>query len=197
METFGSYTDETLLRRMAGNDREAFTSLYRRYWEPLFIITVKVVRSKEDAADIVQEVFISLWTRRQELSPAGSLAAYLHASVKYKAIDYIEKDVTRHNYLKTLGDLEAASSLPSAEALLQTKDMQRLVQTTISNMPSRMREVYRLSRQEYLSHKEIGLRLGISEETAKKHIQHALQLIKTALGKGYVCLSILLFRFFW
>jgi RNA polymerase sigma-70 factor (family 1) len=191
------YSDENLLHLMAGNDQAAFTSLYRRHWEPLFITTVKVIGSKEDAADIVQEVFISLWNRRQELVLNSTLAAYLHASVKYKAINYIEKNITRRNYLKTLGDLEAASSPPSAEALLQIKDMQELIQTVLSNMPPKMREVYRLSRQEHLSHKEIAVRLGISEETVKKHIQHALQLLKAALGHGRFYLPAIFFTLLW
>ena len=67
----------------------------------------------------------------------------------------------------------------------------------ISNMPPKMREVYQLSRQEHLSHKEIAARLGISEETVKKHIQHALQLIKTSLGQARVSLSIVLLTLFW
>jgi RNA polymerase sigma-70 factor (family 1) len=197
LETTELYSDDDLLRLMAGNDQAAFTSLYRSYWEPLFVTTVKVIGSKEDAADIVQEVFISLWNRRQDLSLTSSLTAYLHASVKYKAINYIEKNITRRNYLQTLTNMEAAPSPPSAEVLLHIKEIQELIQTVIRNMPPKMREVYQLSRQEHLSHKEIAIRLGISEETVKKHIQHALHLIKTSLGQARVSLSILLLTLFW
>src|SRR6266700_5941362 len=94
-----SYSDETLLLLMAKSDQVAFTSLYRRYWEFLFITAVKVIRSREDAADIVQEVFLSLWNRRCDLSLTGPLSAYLLTSVRYKAIHYIEKNITRRNYL--------------------------------------------------------------------------------------------------
>lgn len=191
------HSDESLLHLMANNDQAAFTSLYRRYWEPLFITTAKVIGSKEDAADIVQEVFISLWNRRQELSLTSTLPAYLQASVKYKAINYIEKNITRRNYLQTLTNLTTASSPPSAEMLLHIKEIQEMIQTVIKNMPPKMREVYQLSRQENLSHKEIATRLGISEETVKKHIQHALQLIKASLGQARFSLSILLVSLFW
>jgi RNA polymerase sigma-70 factor (family 1) len=186
------HSDETLLRMIAGGDQEAFSCLYRRYWEPLFVTTVKVIRSKEDAADIVQEVFLSLWNRRSELSLTGSLAAYLQTSVRYKAIHYIEKNVTRRNYLEMLTDLAAAGSPPSAEALLQVKEIREAVSASVENMPSKMQTVYRLSRQEQLSHKEIAAQLGISEETVKKHIQHALHLIKTAIGRTSAPLTLLL-----
>jgi RNA polymerase sigma-70 factor (family 1) len=182
---------------MANNDEGAFTSLYRRYWEPLFVTTVKVIGSKEDAADIVQEVFISLWNRRRELSLTSTLAAYLQTSVKYKAIHYIEKNITRRNYLKTLGDIEAANPAPSGEVLLHAKEVRELIQSVISNMPPKMREVYQLSRQEHLSHREIAARLGISDETVKKHIQHALQLLKTALGQSSIGLPAILMTLFW
>jgi RNA polymerase sigma factor (sigma-70 family) len=130
------------------------------------------------------------------LSLTSTLAAYLQTSVKYKAIHYIEKDITRRNYLKTLGNLEAASPAPSAEVLLHTKEVRELIQSVISNMPPKMREVYQLSRQEHLSHKEIAARLGISEETVKKHIQHALQLLKTTLGQSRICLPTFLLMLF-
>lgn len=182
---------------MVGNDQGAFTSLYRRYWESLFLTAVSVIRSREDAADIVQEVFLSLWRRRKTLTLTGdSLPAYLATSVKYQAIHYIEKNITRRNYLGLLQELAEAGTAPSAEASLQIKEAYHLVHSAIENMPPRMRTVYQLSRQEDLSHKEIAARLNISEETVKKHIQHALQLIRTALGQGSVSLVVLLLPLF-
>lgn len=179
---------------MANGDQEAFTLLYRRHWEPLFITTVRVILNKEDAEDIVQEVFTSLWNRRTALNLTGPLGAYLHTSVKYKAINYIEKNITRRHYAQTLGKAAEASSPPSAEVLLRVKEVQQLVRTVIGNMPPKMREVFRLSRQEHLSHREIALRLDISEETVKKHIQNALQLLKTAMGNTPLAFAALFFH---
>jgi RNA polymerase sigma-70 factor (family 1) len=189
------YTDQQLLRLVADGDEEAFTLLYRRYWEVLFVRAVKVIGSREDAADIVQEVFLSIWHRRAELVITGSLGAYLQTSVRYQAIHYIEKNITRRNYLEQLTELANRSDL-SPEALLQAKEVQQVVHDTVRDMPPRMREVWRLSRQENLSHAEIATRLGISEETVKKHIQHALQLIKTSIGRSSVSLTALLLCLF-
>jgi RNA polymerase sigma-70 factor (family 1) len=174
-------SDEALLTRMADGEQEAFALLYRRHWEPLFITTVRVILNKEDAEDIVQEVFASLWNRRTALNLTGPLGAYLRTSVKYKAINYIEKNITRRNYAQTLGKVAETSSPPSAEILLRMKEVQQLVRTVIGNMPPKMQEVFRLSRQQHLSHREIAVRLDISEETVKKHIQNALQLLRTAI----------------
>lgn len=186
------YSDRELLERMLSSDKEAFTAIYHRYWERLFLTAVKVLRSKEDAADIVQDVFLSLWNRRTTLTIESSIEAYLQTSIRYKAIHYIEKNITRRDYLAMLTDTEANDLSAGAETQLQFKQVQQVIRQTVEQMPPKMRAVYQLSRQEELTHKEIASRLGISDETVKKHIQHALQLIKTALGNSSASLGALI-----
>jgi RNA polymerase sigma-70 factor (ECF subfamily) len=186
-----SQTDGVLLLQMAEEDEAAFTALYRRYWEQLFVTAAKVLRGKEEASDVVQDVFLSLWNRRRELVITGSVAAYLQTSVRYKAIHYIEKNIIRRDYLALLTDT-AVNIMPTPETQLQLKEVQAVIQNIVTQMPPKMREVYQLSRQQHLTHNEIAARLGISAETVKKHIQHALQLIKTALGHHLISIGIVL-----
>lgn len=176
-----TYTDKELLQQIAEDDSMAFTMLYRRYWEGLFVTAARALREKTEAEDVVQDVFLSLWNRRHELKIEGSLAAYLHTSVRYKAIQYIEKNITRRDYLALLVDVSVNSLSPNAEINLQVEELQKTISNAIAKMPPKMQQVYRLSRQEQLSHKEIAEQLSVSAETVKKHIQHALQLIKTAI----------------
>ena len=84
---------------MKEDDQQAFTILYQRYWESLFITAVKALRGKQEAEDVLQDVFLSFWNRRKELNIEGSLVAYLQTSIRYKAIHYIEKNITRRDYL--------------------------------------------------------------------------------------------------
>jgi len=186
-------SDEALLDRMADDDQAAFTALYRRHWETLFITTVRVIGNREDAEDIIQEVFASLWRRRKALNLTGPLAGYLQVSVKYKAISYIDRNITRRHYLVALGKAAESAVPASPEVLLRVKEVQQLIQTVIENMPPKMREVFQLSRREHLTHREIAARLGISEETVKKHIQNALQLLRSAMGKAPASVPALLF----
>ena len=174
--------DEQLIQQMAEGDRLAFTELYRRYWEDLFITAAKALRGQKEAEDVVQDVFVSLWDRRNELNLQGSFAAYLHTSVRYKCIHYIEKNITRRDYLVQLADVGVSSSSPNAEINLQLKEMQQAINSTVAKMPPKMQEVYKLSRQEHLSYKEISDCMNISVETVKKHIQHALRLIRKDIG---------------
>jgi RNA polymerase sigma-70 factor (family 1) len=187
-----THTDDVLLTRMSNDDQEAFTLIYRRYWEELFVTAAKALRGQQEAEDVVQDVFLSIWNRRKELHIEGSLDAYLQVSVRYKAIHYIEKNITRRDYLALLTDV-AVNNLPaSIEIQLQLKEVQETIHNTVAQMPPKMQEVYRLSRQQHLTHKEIAKQLGISVETVKKHIQHAMQLIKTALAPHSATVSMTL-----
>ena len=190
------HTDQDLLNRIKQHDTTAFTLLYQRYWENLFVTAVKVTRSKEDARDIVQEIFLSFWNRRNDLDIMGSLDGYLQTCVHYKAIRYIEKNITRRRYLEVLLETAEINQVPDAETMLKLKDLQQAVSSAVSQMPSRMRQVYQLSRQEQLSHKEIAVMLGISDETVKKHIHHALQYIRSAIDQTTIPYAILLIAFF-
>jgi len=184
------YTDEKLLELMSRDNEDAFSMIYRRYWQGLFITAARVLRGKNEAEDVVQEVFLSLWNRRKELKIEGSLAAYLQTSARYKAIHYIEKNITRRDYLSKLTDITTGNICAAAELQLQYKEVQQTIIDTIGKMPPRMREVYNLSRHEHLSHKQIAQKLNISEETVKKQIQYALRFIKLALGFiSYILLS--------
>ena len=190
------YTDKELLERVSEDDSTAFTILYRRYWEEMFIVAAKALREKTDAADVIQDVFLSLWNRRHDLKIEGTLTNYLHTAVRYKAIHHIEKNVTRRDYLAVLADVSVNWLPPNAEVDLQLEELQKALSTVVTSMPPRMQQVYILSRQQQLSHKEIAEQLSVSVETVKKHIQHALQLIKAALQYLPSIASLLLSYFF-
>jgi RNA polymerase sigma-70 factor (ECF subfamily) len=192
-DTLTMYGDEELLQQMSNNNRHAFTILYRRYWEDLFITAAKALRSKEEAADVVQEVFLSLWKRRNEINIQSSLGAYLHTSVRYTCIHYIEKNIHRRDYLDLLGDVAINTSSLDPENAFQIKHMEETINKTVSKMPAKMQEVYKLSRQQHMSHKEIADSMSISVETVKKHIQHALNLIRTHLPSDTYILATAIF----
>ncbi|MBN8859859.1 MAG: RNA polymerase sigma-70 factor [Sphingobacteriales bacterium] len=186
------YTDKELLERISENDSTAFTILYRRYWEEMFVVAVKALREKTNAADVIQDVFLSLWNRRHTLKIEGSLINYLHTAVRYKAIHHIEKNVTRRDYLAVLADVSVNWLPPNAEVDLQLEELQKALSSAVTKMPPKMQQVYILSRQQQLSHKEIAEQLSVSVETVKKHIQHALQLIKTAIQYTPTFISVLI-----
>ena len=188
------YTDEELLRLMDSDSQEAFSILYHRYWEELFTTAARALRGKEEAADVVQDVFLSLWNRRRDLNILGSIPAYLNTSVRYKCFHYIEKNITRRDYILKLAEVATNSTPATCEINLQVKEMTNVINKVVDDMPAKMQEAYNLSRLGHLSHKEIARQMDISVETVKKHIQRALQLIRRAL-LPHTFLSFLLIYF--
>lgn len=192
MSTDYSHADKQLLLRLAKDDAEAFSELYEKYWNELFMLAVRMLRGEEEAADVLQDVFFSLWQRRAELSVHGSVAAYLHTSVRYKVRDYIAKNITKRDYLSLLTDT-AVHTLPANSQLrLELKEAQQTIEATINRMPARVREAYRYRREQQLSYAEIGEKMGTSPETARKQVQQALNMIKGSLGYTSVALVVAL-----
>lgn len=190
MFSLQDYTDQELLELIAKDDESAFTELYHRYWEDMFIAATKALRSKIEAGDVLQDIFLSIWNRRHELKIEGSFKSYLYTSVRYKVIHYISKDITRYDYLVLLADVSVNWLPPDAEINLQLKELHQAVNNVVTQMPPKMQQVYILSRQDQLSHKEIADKLSLSVETVKKHIQHALQLIKATLQYVSIIISL-------
>ncbi|HCN85194.1 MAG TPA: RNA polymerase subunit sigma-70, partial [Sphingobacteriaceae bacterium] len=76
--------------------------MYDRYWEKLFLFLAKVIKDEDEAKDLVQEIFVSLWIRREKLHTIHSLSAYLHTAAKYKGLTYIQANINKNNYLESL-----------------------------------------------------------------------------------------------
>lgn len=175
-------TDEDLMHMLRSDDASAFAELYRRHWEKLSLHVVKVLGSKEDACDIVQEVFVSIWKRRNELEMTGPPVAYLLRSVRNVAIRYIEKDITRNNYLESLSAAAQNFEIdPNSD--YELKELQLNVDKAVAHLPAKMQEVYILSRREKMSYKEIANHLGIAENTVRKQLSNALKSLRAAFGK--------------
>ncbi|MDI3319482.1 RNA polymerase sigma factor [Pinibacter soli] len=127
-----AYSDKVLLEKINNSDKEAFAQFYRRYWEQLFSTAAKTLRSKEEAADLVQDIFVSLWNRRGSLHIEGPASAYLQQSVKYKSIHYIEKNITRRDYLAVFSDTVAYNTPPSAEIDIELKQVKQIVNQAVA-----------------------------------------------------------------
>jgi RNA polymerase sigma-70 factor (family 1) len=180
---YSQHTDIVLLQLIAQGEQAAFTAIYQRHWKPLFREAMNVLRSQKEAEDCVQEVFVSLWKRRTVIVVTGTLSAYLHTAIRYKCFDRIERDMIRGGYLDDFIAYQASrQSQSSVEEEMDARNLAASIDRLVDTMPEKMREVFRLSRQEQLTHKEIAGRLNISEETVKKQIYLALKILRSHLG---------------
>ena len=142
----------------------------------------------QDAEEVVQEVFVSLWERRHSLEINGSLGAYLHTAVRYRVYnryrDYLKNK--QESRISGLDDVDY--SMPALEAL-EYKELELKLQDAVNTLPHKCREAFMLSREEKLPNKIIAKRLNISVNTVEKHIGKALQILRLKL-KDEVAISL-------
>ncbi|WP_175635571.1 RNA polymerase sigma factor [Pedobacter ghigonis] len=173
--------DLELILLINQEEEQAFTEIYNRYWEKMASYAVRLTKSEEEAADIVQEIFVSIWNRRTTLAIKSTLGAYLIRSTRNLCLRYIERNIHTDNFLDKITEQAVDSSL-NIEESISLKELQENIDLGIAKLPKKMREVYLLSRDEQLSYREIAEKLNIAEGTVKKQVSNALKIIADSLN---------------
>ena len=172
------FSDAELLQSIKKDDAAAFKMLYDRYWEELYIKASKRV-NKDEAKDIVQEVMTTLWRRRNDIFTYedGAIGRYLHTAVKYRVISYYA--YTAAEIRKS--DLFDVLSGQAFDQELEAKELSELIDRAVSDLPTRMQQIFRLSRQEDFSIADIAGQLNLSEQTVKNQLTEALKRIRATV----------------
>ena len=161
-------------------DKEQFEALFQLYWKRMYLFAVKTVQNEEDAKEIVQEIFKSLWERKEELALADA-ERYLLRSVKFKSLDSLRN---RGNKIKH-HELILRTKTPYYEDNnFQYKELESQLNHVVESLPNQCKNVYRMSREEGLTNKEIANNLLITERAVEYHISKALSVIKLKLSKS-------------
>jgi RNA polymerase sigma-70 factor (family 1) len=181
--------DQQLLLLLNQGDQKAFEAIYDRYARSLFRYIYNHTRNKEVSEEIVQELFISLWTKRENLS-IDSLNAYLYRASKYQLLSYLRSDKVRKKYAAEFVLFLAGRHDNSLEEFINVSDLQVMIESAISKLPERCQMVFRMSRFENASIQEIAERLNISTGTVENYLSQALRHLRASLGD-------LLFFIFW
>lgn len=172
-----NHSDEELIALMNQDHRGAFNEIYERYWLQLYAAARKRLRSADDAKDLVQDLFVSLWMKRDSLVISTRLSSYLFTAVKYRVINHIESNIVKGNYLKSLGQAVSEYDNSTHETII-SRDLERQIDFGIDKLSPKMKVVFELSRRENLSVNEIADRLNVSEQTVKNQITKAMKILR-------------------
>ncbi|HEU4608770.1 MAG TPA: RNA polymerase sigma-70 factor [Chitinophagaceae bacterium] len=178
--TYAQYDDAYLLQLMADDDDRAFTEIYNRYWDRLFYVAGIKCRDTALAEEIVQDIFLDLWSRRSSLQVTSSLSNYLAVSVKYRIINAQAK-------LKRARDYQALAGVPAGDTDNQTQqwlsfhELQERLEKLVKDLPEKCRIAYKLSRDAGLSQKEIAARMSVSEKAVEANISRAMKTLRLGL----------------
>ncbi|MFC3335567.1 RNA polymerase sigma factor [Flavobacterium palustre] len=181
MSFANKYTDVELVERLQNNEEGALTIIYKEYWEIMFLAAYNLVKDRSVCEDIVQEVFISLWQRRDKIQIKVSLKSYLYTSTVYKVYDHFNKNKKMAKD-ELFDNFENKIETSNPETKLMHQELISYLDTIVDSLPDKCKEVYKLSRENMLSNKEIAEQLNISQRTVEGHISKALKILKESLG---------------
>ena len=182
--------EKQLLSSLASGNEAALTFIYHKLWDRLFLSAYNVLKDKEACEDIVQEIFIQLWQKKEQLVIRTSLEAYLVSATRYQVFHLIKKGSKRKELFE---NLEERFSADGADALLYVKETQKTIDVAVDNLPEKCKNIYKLSRENHLSYKQIAEQLQISTKTVENQLTIALKRLRNALGSFIL---LLLFFFF-
>ncbi|GGB04516.1 RNA polymerase sigma-70 factor [Mucilaginibacter rubeus] len=177
-------TDEDLIALIRENDLGAFERIYNKYWSKLYLSAYNIIRDRQVAEDVTQEVLVNLWMKRANLK-LTSLNAYLYTSVRYQVFNVIRSGKIRADLFNRLEELFSNNG---GEELLSEKEINRLLEQGIAELPEKCRQIFIMSRKEHLSTKEIAERLGIAPKTVENQLTVALNRLRKTLG-DFVCIA--------
>ena len=183
--------EKTILRQLKGGDPVAFKTIYDQYWDRLYKTAVQKVPYAENAEEIIQDIFVDLWERR-ELLVIGDLEHYLFRAVKYKVLDYIRAQLVRREHEDSVLKAVVGYGDPDIEEELAYRELREAFHSGLNGLPEKTREIFRLSRVEQLSVHEISQIMSIPERTVSYHIVQAQRILRISL-KDYIPLLLLLF----
>jgi RNA polymerase sigma-70 factor (family 1) len=182
--------DTELLKRLQKGDREAFNVLYYRYFSKLYSVVYKRIKSKEIAEEIIQELFTTLWVKRADLAIEHAFASYIFTAVKYMVFKYFRSEQVKRTYVDSAKAHYADLDNYTEEAIL-FDELNNRFEAALKGLPAKSGHVFRLSRKEHKSNKEIARELGITEKAVEYHITKALALLRINL-KDFVAFLFLL-----
>ena len=161
-------------------DETLFTEIYNRYFEKVFGVCYSNLKDAEVAKELAQEIYKSLWERRHTIAFTHSVEHYLVRSAKLKVFEYIRNRQIRTEHLKTIATIDTGNANFTENSVMHQYLHER-VRRLIDALPVHCQRVFRMSREQGLTNKEIAGELVISERTVEYHLANALRSLRSGL----------------
>jgi len=188
MPSYNKISDDQLIILLKKDDRQAFTEIYNRYAKSLTGFAASKLYNLDDARDILHDMFVKLWENREQINIESNLQSYLFSIIRHRIIDKIRKNITREEYALITQSLTVVYH-EAVDKQVEAKELQQAIEKSLDQMSPRVKEVYKLSREQGLSNPEIAEKLNLSEQTVKNQLSSALK----HLRKSLVCLPFFIF----
>ncbi|HET6995606.1 MAG TPA: RNA polymerase sigma-70 factor [Chitinophagaceae bacterium] len=177
------HNERELLLRITQDDEKAFEIVVEHYWQRIYNVSLTFIKSTQAAEDIVQDVFLKLWEKRDRLSGVDNFGSWLFIMARNTIISSLRKK----SPMIPVGELpvnEAQDSHSEPDELLRIKQLQDLLAEGVKHLPDQQRRIYMLSRVDGLSHEEICNQLGLARSSVKNSLVKALNFLRQYLREN-------------
>lgn len=192
MNSNDNQNESILPGELQRGSREAFIKLYDHYYPAIYRYIIRFVKVPELAEDILQEVFLKIWTIRERIDPNQSFQAYLYRISRNQTFKALKK-ISTDNKLRLQVMLEFQHTVMDADTKAHWAQYESILHTAIKQLPPQRQKIFKLCREEGKSYKEISFLLNISPNTVKEHMVLATRSIRDYLYRnGDITLVLLL-----
>ncbi len=183
-------SDSLLVKLLRVDDELAFQEIYQRHWEHLFGLARRKIQNDEEAEGLVQDIFMGIWERRAS-QRIDNLGGYLTNALKYRVIDRYRTQVLANRY-REYALTKASAGTPSIQEESDFEEIIQIFEDALQHLPEKTAQIFRLSRVEFRTTREISQTMGISERTVEYHITRSLRVMRLRL-KDFLPALVLLF----
>ena len=175
-----SYQEKELLQRLSLGDKQAFTILFDTYWNNIYHVALALTKSPDSAADTVQEIFMRVWNKREELATVDRFDNFLFTMARNHIYSEFRRLNIRQDHVERL-QAHFATTLHTPEDQMLYKESTELIEKAVAHLAPQQQQVYRLSREQGLTHEAIAVTMGISVNTVRNHMVKAIKGIRSYL----------------
>jgi len=174
------------------SDKYQLENLFEDYYTAVLLYCISIVKDRDDAKDIVQQAFVSLWRKMDSIDFHTSARAYLYRSVYHASLDLIKHKKVRKRY-----EGEAKNNNQITHAVNnEEKELSEKIESAINDLPDQCRRIFKMNRYDRLRYKDIAAVLHISEKTVENQMVKALRILRERL-KEYLPMVLFLLNYFY
>ena len=181
MKDYSKFSNLELQHLLVLGDAYAFTEIYDRYKGVLYQHSLNMLEDRDEAKDVLQELFSNLWANRESMQIKSNLSGYLYVGIRNRVLNLIAHKQVQAQYISSLGDFINKGEFIT-DYRVRERQLAGVIEKEIDSLPAKMRQVFQLSRMSNLSHKEIAEELSVSEQTVRTQVRNALRILRVKLS---------------
>lgn len=182
MNKLSNHTDESLFNALKGGSELAFRELYDRYWKKLLVRAHILLGNREDAEEIVHDIFVQLWKKRETIEIENKVVTYISAMLRYGCFKLLAESKKRHRLVPFEQEAGANLFSYSVDEYLDFENLRAELERHVCELPHSCQLIFRYSREMGLTDKQIAEKMDISVNTVRTQMGRALRKLRTSLN---------------